>query len=103
MLYHKAQEAKKNLQLHAQEHYNHEIMLPARLIDTLRYLLHDDDIITLDNGLYKVWFARNYPCYTPNTLLLDNALATMGAGYSSGIAAKLLHPDKKVVTVTGDG
>jgi acetolactate synthase-1/2/3 large subunit len=54
-------------------------MMPARLIYELREILADDDIVALDNGLYKVWFARNYPCYKPNTLLLDNALATMGA------------------------
>jgi len=50
---------------------------PARLAATLRTELQDDAIVCLDNGLYKVWFARNFPCYHPNTLLLDNALATM--------------------------
>ena len=43
--------------------------------------------------LYKVWMARQYPAYYPNTLLLDNALATMGAGVPSGMAAKLVHPE----------
>jgi len=62
-----------------------------------------DDIVTLDNGVYKIWFARNYKCYQSNTLLLDNALATLGAGLSSAIAAKLLYPDRKVVSVNGDG
>jgi len=57
----------------------------------------------LDNGLYKVWLARNYPARKPNTILLDNALATMGAWYASAMEAKRLHPDKKVVCVTGDG
>lgn len=79
MLYAKALEARQQLLNHARSHYKQDIMMPARLIDELRLLLHDDDIITLDNGLYKVWFARNYPCHMPNTLLLDNALATMGA------------------------
>jgi acetolactate synthase-1/2/3 large subunit len=45
----------------------------------VRAVLKDDDIVALDNGLYKVWFARNYKSKSPNTLLLDNALATMGA------------------------
>jgi acetolactate synthase-1/2/3 large subunit len=66
-------------------------------------LVDDDAIVTLDNGLYKVRFARNYPCYHPNTLLLDNALATMGAGYSSAMAVKLVEPDKQVIAVIGDG
>lgn len=78
-------------------------MLPQRLVSILRQQLADDDIITLDNGVYKIWFARNYKCSKPNTLLLDNALATMGAGLPSAMAAKLLNPDRKVVSVNGDG
>ena len=78
-------------------------MLPQRLVNTVRTLLPEDGIITLDNGVYKIWFARNYKCYQPNTLLLDNALATMGAGLPSAMVAKLIHPDKKVISVCGDG
>ena len=44
-------------------------------------------IVALDNGMYKIWFARNYRTTIANTLLLDNALATMGAGLPSAIAA----------------
>ncbi|MCH8518354.1 acetolactate synthase large subunit [Candidatus Gracilibacteria bacterium] len=78
-------------------------LMPRKLTKDLREVLADDDILTLDNGLYKVWIARNYPARKPNTLLLDNALATMGAGYASAMEAKRLNPDKKVVCVTGDG
>jgi len=78
-------------------------MLPQRLVSILRDQLAEEDIVTLDNGVYKIWFARNYKCYQPNTMLLDNALATMGAGLPSAMAAKLLHPDRKVVSVNGDG
>jgi len=77
--------------------------LPQRVVNIVRGQIPDDGIVTLDNGVYKIWFARNYPCYQPNTLLLDNALATMGAGLPSAIAAKLINPDKKVVSVCGDG
>lgn len=80
-----------------------DIMGPQQLIADIRSTMGAEDIVTLDNGLYKVWFARNYPCYDPNTLLLDNALATMGAGYSTGMMAKILYPSSQVVTVTGDG
>jgi len=52
-------------------------MMPRRLAKELREVLGDEDILTLDNGLYKVWLARNYPARKPNTILLDNALATM--------------------------
>ncbi|CAA6814765.1 MAG: Acetolactate synthase large subunit (EC, partial [uncultured Sulfurovum sp.] len=50
-------------------------MLPQRVVKTIRDALESEDIVTLDNGIYKIWFARNYKCYAPNTLLLDNALA----------------------------
>jgi len=78
-------------------------MLPQRLVNLLRENLAPEDIITLDNGVYKLWFARNYTCYQPNTLLLDNALASMGAGLPSAMAVNMIHPDRKVVAVCGDG
>ncbi len=78
-------------------------MLPQALVSSIRDQLDDKDIVTLDNGVYKIWFARNYECYAPNTLLLDNALATMGAGLPSAMAAKQLNPEQKVVSVNGDG
>jgi len=78
-------------------------MLPQSLVSVLRDRLDAEDIVTLDNGVYKIWFARNYECYAPNTLLLDNALATMGAGLPSAMTAKQLNPSCKVVSVNGDG
>ena len=78
-------------------------MLPQRLVNILRSKLDAKDIVTLDNGVYKIWFARNYKCYEQNTLLLDNALATMGAGLPSAMMAKQLNPDSKVVSINGDG
>lgn len=78
-------------------------MLPQRLVNLLRKNLGSDDIITLDNGIYKIWFARNYTCHKPNTLLLDNALASMGAGLPSAMMVNMLYPDRKVVAVCGDG
>lgn len=78
-------------------------MLPQRLVHLLRETLAEDAILCLDNGVYKIWFARNYKCYSANTMLLDNALATMGAGLSSAIMAKMLYPDTPVVAVCGDG
>jgi len=78
-------------------------ILPQRVVKDIRDVLSKDGILTLDNGIYKIWFARNYKCFQPNTLLLDNALASMGAGLASAMAAKIVHPDKKVMTVCGDG
>lgn len=76
---------------------------PPRLVADIRAALPSDGIVTLDNGLYKLWFARNYRAHMPNTLLLDNALATMGAGLPSAIAAKMLNPHRQVISVSGDG
>ena len=78
-------------------------LLPQSAVRVIREQLNEDGIVTLDNGVYKVWFARNYPCYQNNSLLLDNALATMGAGLPSAMLAKLINPDRKVISVCGDG
>lgn len=78
-------------------------MMPRKLVSDLQETLASDDILTLDNGLYKVWVARNFKSSHPNTLLLDNALATMWAGYASAMEAKRLNPNKNVVCVTWDG
>ncbi|MBL1320269.1 MAG: acetolactate synthase large subunit [Methylophaga sp.] len=78
-------------------------LLPQSAVQIIREELNEDGILTLDNGVYKVWFARNYPCYQNNSLLLDNALATMGAGLPSAMLAKLINPDRKVISVCGDG
>ncbi|MBY6210124.1 acetolactate synthase large subunit [Microbulbifer agarilyticus] len=74
-----------------------------RLVKEVREAVPDNGIIALDNGMYKIWFARNYQAHKPNTVLLDNALATMGAGLPSAMAAKLVHPDRSVVAICGDG
>lgn len=84
-------------------HDTTDVMWPRQLTHILRKHADTTDILALDNGLYKVWIARNYPCFAPNTLILDNALATMGAGLSSAMAAKMNYPDRRVVCVTGDG
>ncbi len=76
---------------------------PERIVSDINKILPNDGILALDNGMYKIWFARNFITREQNSLLLDNALATMGAGLSSGIASKMLYPDKKVLVVAGDG
>ncbi len=78
-------------------------MYPQRIVADVRKVMPEDGIVCLDNGMYKLWFARHYIAYQQNTILLDNALATMGAGLPSGIGAKLVHPDRKVLAVAGDG
>lgn len=76
---------------------------PQRLVKEVRDVMPEDGILALDNGMYKIWFARNYPAHSPNSILLDNALATMGAGLPSAMAAKLVFPERQVVAICGDG
>jgi len=90
----------KKLNASCERHYP---PLPQEIVCHVRKALEDDDILTLDNGIYKLWFSRLYRTYKPNTFILDNALATMGAGLPAAIAAKLVHPERKVLAVVGDG
>ncbi|MDA2918466.1 acetolactate synthase large subunit [Desulfobacterota bacterium AH_259_B03_O07] len=76
---------------------------PQKILADLRDILGEDDIVISDVGAHKLWVARVYPCYKPNTCIISNGYATMGIGVPGAMAAKVLHPDKKVVTVTGDG
>ncbi|MBB6187882.1 acetolactate synthase large subunit [Rhodanobacter sp. MP7CTX1] len=76
---------------------------PQRLVHDVREVMPADGILSLDNGMYKIWFARNYRTRVANTLLLDNALATMGAGLPAAIMASMLYPERRVMAVCGDG
>ena len=76
---------------------------PQRVVRDVREVLPEDGIVALDNGMYKIWFARGYRTHLANTILLDNALATMGAGLPSAMMAAILYPKRKVLAVCGDG
>lgn len=78
-------------------------IVPQRVVNDIRKVMGKNDIIALDNGVYKIWFARNYHTHQPNTILLDNALATMGAGLPSAMLAALIHPERRVMAICGDG
>jgi acetolactate synthase-1/2/3 large subunit len=78
-------------------------LTPQRIVHDVRQVMPEEGIVCLDNGMYKIWFARNYRTRVANTLLLDNALATMGAGLPSAMMAALLYPQRRVLAVCGDG
>jgi acetolactate synthase-1/2/3 large subunit len=76
---------------------------PGAVIADLRDALGPDDIVVSDVGAHKVWLARLFPTERPNTVVISNGLASMGIALPGAIAAKLVHPDRKVVAFTGDG
>jgi len=76
---------------------------PGYVVQQLRDFMDDRDILSLDNGIHMLWTTRNYGAYEPNTMLLDHALGSMGISLPAAIAAKLVHPERKVVVLTGDG
>ena len=76
---------------------------PPYLVQQIRDAMPEDGIICLDNGVYKIWFARGYEAYHANTVLLDNALATRGAGLPSAMMSSMVYTDRKVMAICGDG
>ena len=76
---------------------------PQKIIYDLRQVMGPEDIVISDVGAHKMWMARHYHCDCPNTCIISNGFAAMGIAIPGAIAAKLVHPDKKVVAVTGDG
>jgi acetolactate synthase-1/2/3 large subunit len=78
-------------------------MKPQKLIYDLRQVMGPDDIVISDVGAHKMWIARHYHCHSPNTCIISNGFAAMGIAIPGALAAKLVHPDRKVVAATGDG
>ena len=78
-------------------------MQPPRALWELRKALGRRDILISDVGLHKLWIGRMFPAHEPNTVLIANGLAGMGFALPTAIAAKIVHPDRHVVTVSGDG
>ncbi|MBC1195319.1 acetolactate synthase large subunit [Microcystis aeruginosa BLCCF158] len=76
---------------------------PQKLIYDLRQVMGPEDIAISDVGAHKMWMARHYHSDCPNTCIISNGFAAMGIAIPGAIAAKLVHPDKRIVAVTGDG
>ena len=93
------------LMKHISEHDNDNSfpIKPQKFVRDIHKLMAKDGYVALDNGVYKLWFARNYLTLRPNSMLLDNALATMGAGLPSAMELAKLYPKNKVLAVVGDG
>ena len=76
---------------------------PPRALWEIRQALGREDMLISDVGLHKLWIARMFPAHEPDTVFIANGLAGMGIALPTAIAAKLVHPERKVVTVNGDG
>ncbi len=76
---------------------------PQRAIADLRRALGPEDIVVSDVGAHKIWVARLYQAFEPNTVIISNGFASMGISLPGAIAAKLVHPDRNVVALCGDG
>ena len=78
-------------------------MKPQKIFREIRKVMGEDDIVISDVGAHKMWLAREYNCLKPNTCIISNGFATMGISVPGALTAKLIHPEKKVLAVTGDG
>lgn len=78
-------------------------MKPQKILSDVRRVLDRDDIVISDVGAHKMWIAREYRCYEPNTCIISNGFATMGISVPGALSAKLVNPDKRVLAITGDG
>ena len=98
-----------DLRLEMQENYeqyaddNGFPIKPQKLLYDLRQVLDPEDVVISDVGAHKMWIARHYHCARPNTCLISNGFASMGIAIPGAVAAKLVHPNRKIVAVTGDG
>ena len=85
------------------EHDNSATVKPQKAILDLRRALGPHDIVVSDVGAHKIWVARLYQAYEPNTVIISNGFASMGIALPGAIAAALVHPDRRVVALCGDG
>mgnify|MGYP000183472945 CR=1 FL=1 len=79
------------------------MQMPQKILYDVRKFMGADDIVISDVGAHKMWIAREYNCYEPNTCIISNGFATMGIAVPGAVAAKLIYPEKKVLAISGDG
>ena len=76
---------------------------PQKILSDVRSVLAEDDILISDVGAHKMWIARMYPCYQPNTCIISNGFASMGIAQPGAFVAKLIYPERKCLAICGDG
>jgi acetolactate synthase-1/2/3 large subunit len=99
-------EARKTLSREIEEEYADDSgfpIKPQRVLSDLRKEMADDDLLISDVGAHKMWVARHYPTHLPNSCIISNGFCSMGIAVPGSMSAKLVHPDRKVVGLCGDG
>lgn len=88
-----------------QEHSKNESfpLKPQRILHDVRQVMGEEDILISDVGAHKIWVARMYPAWRPNTVIISNGFAAMGIAVPGAVAAKMIHPDRRVLALAGDG
>jgi acetolactate synthase-1/2/3 large subunit len=76
---------------------------PARLVHELQTLLSDDMTLCLDMGSFHIWLARHLYSFRARQILMTNGQQTLGVGLPWAIAASLVRPNEKVISISGDG
>lgn len=76
---------------------------PQKFLYDLRQVLKPDDILYSDVGAHKMWIARYFQCYEPNTCFISNGFCSMGQALPGSIGASIAHPEKKIFSISGDG
>jgi len=103
MAYYKALRSYILQDLQENAHNDAMPLKPQRILNDLRQAMGKEDILISDVGAHKIWVARMFPAYSPNTVIISNGFAAMGIALPGAIAAKLVYPDRNVVALCGDG
>ncbi|CAN5503137.1 acetolactate synthase large subunit [soil metagenome] len=99
-------EMRRTLEFEILEEHSHDDgfpVKPQRALADIRAEMADSDILISDVGAHKMWIARHYPTYEPNTCIISNGFCSMGIALPGAIAAKMVHPDRNVIGLMGDG
>ena len=91
----------KELSIHKDDDTKDSIR-PQKVLWDCRQVMGKDDILLSDVGAHKMWIARHYQCHEPNTCLIPNGFCSMGFALPGAIAASLVHPDRRILSISGD-
>ena len=102
----RARRAREEMRADLEEHKDDDtdgLIRPQKALWDARQVLRPGDILLSDVGAHKMWIARHYHCHEPNSCLIPNGFCSMGFALPGAIAAQLVHPDRRVLAICGDG